>query len=113
VRDILFGGIVRDHDARFATIQRDLERLQKALERANEQLTAQESAQNKKLQETRHELQASTDDLRAETRAVLTRLGDEKVDKEQLGNLFIEIGNQIKGNGMLSSLLDGLLQTAE
>jgi hypothetical protein len=35
------------------------------------------------------------------------------VDKEQLGNLLIEMGNQIKGSGMLSAVLDGLLQTAE
>ncbi|HRJ43214.1 MAG: hypothetical protein KJZ86_15440 [Caldilineaceae bacterium] len=113
VRDILFGGIVRDYDARFATLQRDLERLQKALERTNEQLAAQESAQNKKLQETRQELQASTDELRAETRSDLDRLTNEKVDREQLGNLFIEVGNQIKGSGMLTSVLDSLLQTTE
>lgn len=113
VRDILFGGIVRDYDSRFATIQRDLERLRKALDRANEQMAAQDSAQNQKLQATRQELQESTDDLRSETRAGLERLVNEKVDREQLGNLFIEIGNQLKSNGMLTSMLDGLLQTAE
>ena len=113
VREILFGGVIRDHDARFVTLQRDLERLQKALERSNEQLAAQDSSQSKKLQEARQDFQASTDELRAEMRSAVKRLSDEKVDKEQLGNLLIEMGNQIKGSGVLSSVLDGLLQTAE
>ncbi|MBX3053644.1 MAG: hypothetical protein KF753_19355 [Caldilineaceae bacterium] len=113
VRDILFGGVIRETEARFTTLQRDLTRLQKALDRANEQLAAQDSAHNKRLQETRQELQESTDELRSETRDALNRLGDEKVDREQLGNLFVEIGNQIKGDGMLTSVLDGLLKSAE
>lgn len=113
VREILFGGVIRDHDARFATLQRDLERLQKALDRINEQLAAQDSAQNKKLQEARQDFQTSIDELRAETRSAVERLSNEKVDREQLGNLLIEMGNQIKGTGVLSSMLGGLLQTAE
>lgn len=113
VRDILFGGVVRDHNARFASMQRDMERLQKALDRANEQLSSQEAEQNRKLQETRRELQEATDGLRAETRAALEQLGSDKVDREQLGNLFIEIGNQLKGNSSLNAVLDGLLQGVE
>jgi hypothetical protein len=113
VREILFGGVIRDHDARFVTLQRDLERLQKALDRSNEQLAAQDSAQSRKLQEARQDFQVSVDELRAEMRSAVKRLSDEKVDKEQLGNLLIEMGNQIKGSGMLSAVLDGLLQTAE
>ena len=113
VREILFGGVIREHDARFATLQRDLERLQKALDRTNEQLAAQDSAQSKKLQEARQDFQTASDELRAEMRSAVERLSNEKVDKEQLGNLLIEMGNQIKGTGVLSSMLDGLLQTAE
>ena len=113
VREILFGGVILDYDARFATQQRDLERLQRALEKTNEQLAAQDSAQNKKLQEARQDFQTAIDDLRAETRSALDRLSAEKVDREQLGNLLIEMGNQIKGTGILSSMLDGLLQTDE
>ncbi len=113
VREILFGGVIRDHEARFAKLQRDLERLQKALDKSNEQLAAQDSAQNKKLQEARQDFQTSGDDLRAEMRSAVDRLSAEKVDKEQLGNLLIEMGNQIKGTGILSSVLGNLLQTAE
>ncbi len=113
VREILFGGVIRDHDARFATVQRDLERLQKALDRANEELAKRDSAQNQKLQEARQEFQRESDELRAELRSSVERLGSAKVDKEQLGNLFIEMGNQIKGNGTMSAVLDGLLQVSE
>lgn len=113
IREILFGGVIRDHEARFTKLQRDLERLQKALDKSNEQLAAQDSAQNKKLQEARQDFQTSEDDLRAEMRSAVDRLSAEKVDKEQLGNLLIEMGNQIKGTGILSSVLGGLLQTAE
>ena len=113
VREILFGGVIRDHDARFATLQRDLERLQKALDRANEEMASRESAQSKKLQETRQDFQAATDELRTEVRLSVERLSNEKVDKEQLGDLLIEMGNQIKGSSMLSSVLNDLLQTSE
>lgn len=113
VREILFGAVIRDHEARFVTLQRDLERLQKALDKTNEELAAQESSHSKKLQEARQAFQASTEELRAEMRAEVSRLTDEKVNREQLGTLFIEIGNQIRGGGALSSVLDGLLQTSE
>lgn len=113
VRDILFGGIVRDHNNRFSSLQRDLERLQKALDRTNEQLAAQEAEQNRKLQEAQRALQESTDELRAETRTALDQLTSDKVDREQLGNLLIEMGNQLKGTGSLNSVLDGLLQGVE
>lgn len=113
VREILFGGVIRDHEARFVKLQRDLERLQKALDKSNEQLAAQDSAQNKKLQEARQDSQTSEDELRAEMRSAVDRLSAEKVDKEELGNLLIEMGNQIKGTGILSSVLGGLLQTTE
>lgn len=106
VREILFGGVIRDHEARFVKLQRDLERLQKALDKSNEQLAAQDSAQNKKLQEARQDSQTSEDELRAEMRSAVDRLSAEKVDKE-------ELGNQIKGTGILSSVLDGLLLKAE
>lgn len=113
VREILFGGVIRDHDTRFATLQRDLERLQKALDRTNEELANQDSAQSRKLQETRQEFQTENDEIRAELRSSVERLSSAKVDKEQLGNLFIEMGNQIKGNGAMGAVLDGLLQASE
>jgi len=113
VREILFGGVIRDHDARFATLQRDLERLQKSLDKTNQELTNRDRAQSQKLEEARQDLQTTAEELRAELRAAADRLSDEKVDREQLGNLFVEIGNQIKGSGALGSVLEGLLQAAE
>lgn len=113
VREILFGGVIRDHDTRFATLQRDLERLQKALDRTNEDLANRDSAHSQKLQEARQAFQTENDEIRAELRSSVERLSSAKVDKEQLGNLFIEMGNQIKGNGTISAVLDGLLQASE
>ena len=113
VREILFGGVIRDHDARFGTLQRDLERLQKALDRTNEELANRDSAQSQKLQEARQLFQTESDELRAELRSSVERLSSTKVDKEQLGNLFIEMGNQIKGKGTMSAVLDSLLQVSE
>ncbi len=113
VREILFGGVIRDHDTRFATLQRDLERLQKALDRTNEELANRDSAHSQKLQEARQAFQTENDEIRAELRSSVERLSSAKVDKEQLGNLFIEMGNQIKGNGTISAVLDGLLQASE
>ncbi len=113
VREILFGGVIREHNARFVTLQRDLDRLQQALDKANEQLSAQDNGQNKKLKDAQLDFRNEIDGLRAEMRSAVDRLSEEKVDREQLGDLLIEMGNQIKGNSMLSSVLDGLLQTKE
>ncbi|MCX6030800.1 MAG: hypothetical protein NT169_16080 [Chloroflexi bacterium] len=150
IRDIIFGPQMRDYDQRLEAILRDLARLQRELDQANEQLAAQTAAQGKSLQALRQELrQADSDqrselktelehlaaqvtetdgaqsqnlkalrqelrnadtDLREELRQKAQRLTDEKVDRSTLGELFIELGNHIKGGGSLADMLKGLEQ---
>lgn len=110
VREILFGKTIREYEKRFQTLQRDLDRLQSALDKANERLAEQEREHNKHLQEVRQELRAASSELRAEMREITERLTGEKVDKETLGDLLVELGTQIKGEGLFSSVLEGLLQ---
>ncbi len=110
VREILFGKTLREYEQRFQTLQRDVDRLQSALDKAHERLAEQEREHNKRLQEVREELRLAASELRTEMRELADRLTGEKVDKETLGDLFVEFGAQIKGNGLLSSVMEELLQ---
>lgn len=110
VREILFGKTLREYEQRFQTMRRDVDRLQSALDKAHERLAEQEREHNKRLQEVREELRLAASELRTELRELADRLAGEKVDKETLGDLFVELGAQIKGDGLLSSVMEELLQ---
>ena len=108
IRDIIFGSQMRDYEQRFRLLQRDLENLQGELEALRDQTSAQAKEQEKKLQKLRDDVRQSDDDLRAEMREAVDRLTMEKVDRSTLGDLLIELGNQLKQDSALGSLLESL-----
>jgi predicted nucleic acid-binding Zn-ribbon protein len=113
IRDIIFGSQMREYTQRFQTMQRDLERLQQELDRLTERLADQSGDQGKKLQELRQEMRQADDSLRAEFRDTAQKLSADKMDRETLGDLFIELGNQLKTGGSLGTMLMGLVEEAE
>ncbi|MFN8474053.1 MAG: hypothetical protein U0822_17815 [Anaerolineae bacterium] len=108
IRDIIFGGQMREYAQRFHSIERDLERLQSALDTLNEQLADQGRDHDKRMQTLRKEVRQADDDLRGELRHTAERLSDEKVDRQALGELFIEMGNQLKAGGSLVDMFKNL-----
>jgi DNA repair exonuclease SbcCD ATPase subunit len=109
IRDILFGSQMRDYDERFDSVQRDLKRLQKELDSLSERLANQDDEQNKKLQSLRRDMRKADGELRQTSR----KLTDEKVDREVLGQMFIELGMRLKTGGSLADLLQGLEETGQ
>jgi hypothetical protein len=108
IREIIFGSQMRDYEQRFRLLQRDLEGLQGELEALREQVSAQGKEQDKKLQALRDDTRQSDDDLRAEMRQAADRLTMDKVDRSTLGDLLIELGNRLKQDSALGSLLETL-----
>ena len=108
IREIIFGSQMRDYEQRFRLLQRDLEGLQGELESLREQTGAQDKELDKKLQKLRDDMRQSDDDLRAEMREAVDRLTMEKVDRSTLGDLLIELGNHLKQDSALGSLLESL-----
>jgi predicted nucleic acid-binding Zn-ribbon protein len=108
IREILFGGQMREYEQRFQVMQRDLDRLQQELDRLNEQLGSQDSEQNKKLQAQRRDLRQADDEIRSELRQTTQTLANEKVDRAALGELFAELGNRLKTGGSVADLLASL-----
>jgi hypothetical protein len=108
IREIIFGSQMRDYEQRFRLLQRDLEGLQGELEALREQSGAQDKELDKKLQKLRDDTRQSDDDLRAEMREAVDRLTTEKVDRSTLGDLLIELGNHLKQDSALGSLLESL-----
>jgi len=108
IREIIFGGHIRDYDGRFESLQRDLGRLREEIERLNGQLAEQDTDQTKRMQALRQELRTADDGIRDELRDTSQRLTSDKVDREVLGDLFIEVGRQLKTGESLGDLLSGL-----
>ncbi|MCB0195112.1 MAG: hypothetical protein KDJ65_24405 [Anaerolineae bacterium] len=108
IRDIIFGPQIRDYEQRFYNVQRDLERLQQELDHLAENLTDQDTDQNKKLQTLRRDMRQSDDDIRNELRQTANKLSFDKVDRVTLGELFIQLGNNLKSGDSLVDLLKSL-----
>jgi hypothetical protein len=108
IREIIFGSQMRDYEQRFRLLQRDLERLQSELDALREQSSAQNKEQDKRLQALRDDMRQSDDDLRAEMREAVDRLTMDKVDRSTLGDILIEMGNRLKEDSALGSLLETL-----
>jgi predicted nucleic acid-binding Zn-ribbon protein len=113
IRDIIFGSQMRDYQQRFDAVQRDLDRLQQELDRLTEQLGEQDREQGKKLQALRREMRQADDALRDELRHTAQALGDDKVDRRALGDLFIQVGTQLQSGGSLADMLQGLIETEQ
>jgi len=105
IRDIIFGSQMRDYEGRFQAVQRDIERLQRDIDRLNERLAEQESSHNKEIGDLRQEMRRADDALRDELRESAQRLTSDKVDRIALGELFIELGRQVKAGGSLTDML--------
>lgn len=108
IRDIIFGTQMRDYEQRFQTVQRDLKRLQQEIDRLTEQLAEQGSSQSKKAQDLRREMRKADDDLRDELRQTAQSLTTDKADRVALGELFIELGTQLKTGASLVDVLKSL-----
>ena len=110
IRDIIFGTQMRDYQQRFEAFQRDLARLQQQLDHLNEQLAEQDSNQGKKVQSLRQELRQAEDELRSELRETAQKLAVDKVERADLGRLFLEIGTHLTEGRSISELLKSLVE---
>lgn len=110
IRDIIFGGQMREYAQRFQMMQRDMERLQGEIDRLSEELADYNRDIDKKLQQVRRDSRQADDDLRDELRQTTDKLIDEKVDRVALSELFIEMGNQLRAGGSFANVLKSLGQ---
>jgi len=113
VRELIVGPHLREYGQRLQDQSRDMERLQQEIARLSEQLASQEQEQSKRVQTVRQELRDGDEALRSELRSTAQQLTADKMDRSALGELFIELGNQIKAGGSLSNFLSDLLAAEE
>ncbi len=113
IREIIFGSQMRTYEGSFQTIHHDLERLQQEIDRLNDTLIEQEKSFSQKVQALDRELRKADDGLRAELRETARKLTDEKADRQMLGDLFIELGNQLKSARSYSGVLEEMLKSKE
>jgi hypothetical protein len=108
IRDILFGMQMRDVEQSFKTLQQDFGRVQQEIDRLADQLAEQESAQSKKLQALRRQNRGADEELRSEMRQAVQKLATDKVERADLGRLFLEIGSHLTEGGSIGELLMNL-----
>lgn len=113
IRDIIFGSQMRTYENDFITIHNDLTRLQQELDTLNEKLVEQEREQKEKLLAHDREMRKANESLRNELRETARKLMNEKVDRQGLGDLFIELGNHLKTGGSLADTLKDVLAAKE
>jgi hypothetical protein len=113
IRDIIFGSQMRTYEGNFQTIQRDLERLMHELDRLNEKTDEQDRNHSQKLQALERQLRKSDDSLRTELRETAFKLTDEKVDRQFLGDLLIELGSQLKSASSFTGMPKEILEPKE
>ncbi len=113
IREIIFGPQMRTYEGNFQNIQRDLARLLQEIERLNEKLAEQDKDHGQKLQALERDVRKADDSLRAELRETAQKLIDEKVDRRVLGDLFIQLGNQLKSSGSIADTLKDMLGSKE
>jgi predicted RNase H-like nuclease (RuvC/YqgF family) len=109
IRDIIFGSQMRDYQQQFQALQRDVKRLQDQLDRLSGQLAEQDSNQGKKNQALRSELRQADEELRSELRESTHRLASDKVERADLGRLFVELGSQLSEGRSASEILQSLM----
>ena len=110
IRDIIFGTQMRQYEQLVTTLQQDIQRLEHEIVSLNEQAAERESNQTKAIHLLRQEMRDADQSLRNEARQLTQQLEQEKVGRALLGELFIELGGQIKSGGSLANLLSGLLE---
>lgn len=113
IREIIFGPQMRTYEGNFQNIQRDLARLLQEIERLNEKLAEQDKDHGQKLQALERDVRKADDSLRAELRETAQKMIDEKVDRRVLGDLLIQLGNQLKSSGSIADTLKDMLGSKE
>jgi DNA anti-recombination protein RmuC len=113
IREIVFGAQMRSYEQNFTTLRQDLNRLQQTLAQLQEQVSASEQEQNRRLQSLRREMGDNDESIRIELRQSTAQLTADKMDRSTLGDLFIELGNQIKSGNSLNQLLQSLFEVDE
>lgn len=108
IRQIIFGSQMRQIEQRFTTQDRDIARLEKEIASLQSRLADHEAQQTKDLQALRQEIREFDDELRQQLHQLGQHLEDEKMDRVSLGELFIEMGTQVKSGGSLADLLNHL-----
>lgn len=94
IKNLIFGENIEQYDSEFETLKKDLDKKKKVLEDY--------------IDEVRNELMQSIDSLSTDVNIRITdledslnakaeRLGDDKMDRRQLGKLLISLGEKISG----------------
>ncbi|MCB0090789.1 MAG: hypothetical protein KDE54_22995 [Caldilineaceae bacterium] len=110
IRELVVGPQLRQNEQKIGALQKDIERLQRELRQLRSQQSEQNQTLTERLQQQHEELQDSVGEVRNELRQVTAGLDQDKVDRQKLGDLFIELGSHIKDGGAIADVLQSLFE---
>jgi hypothetical protein len=108
LREILFGDHARDTISRFTAVEKDFTKLlenrthvlndliTQLTESVDKRLAALEKEFDSRLERLRRETKKRDEDIQAELQHIAESLKDQKVSRQQMTQLLIELGNRLQ-----------------
>lgn len=113
IRDIIFGPQMRTYEGQFEAILCDLDRLRQEIAQLDSRIVEQDRKMQANYRESHKALEALRDELHQELRRSVQTLMSEKVDREMLADMFIEMGGLLKSGGSLADSLKALTKSSK
>jgi len=92
IKDLIFGENIAEYESEFNAIKRDLIKKKNALENL---IDSTQSHLNEIIDNLSTDLNIRITDLEEHLETKFNTLNEEKMDRKQLGNMFIKLGNKI------------------
>lgn len=108
IRDIIFGAQMREYERRFKELERRLELLERQGGQLSDRLDQLHQGQIEADQKLRRELRSAVEEWQAQLRAAVNDLEEDKVGRQDLGDLLVELGTRLKSRESLTDLLAAL-----
>jgi uncharacterized protein involved in exopolysaccharide biosynthesis len=103
IRDLIFGEQIRDYDRKFKDSAQQLKKLNDTLEVFRQQIQDDLKTQKENIDQQLKKISQSIKTIEKELNQEIQTLRNDKTDRLQLANLFIDLGMRLKGEDVLQA----------
>jgi len=96
IREIIFGEYIHSWENNFKRLEKKIGDLNKKIDTIHAELKSESVGRVEELSQSKKELKSEIKKLQTEMTNKLKKLDDSKVDKDSIGEVFIQWGQQVK-----------------
>ncbi len=96
IREIIFGEYIHSWENNFKRLEKKLADLGKKIDAIHADLKSESGGRVEALSQSKNELRSEIKKLQTEMTNKLKKIDDSKVDKDSIGEVFIQWGQQVK-----------------